>query len=170
MVYEATIVNKNYSAGSADEKKKHQNHYLQPQLLEPAVYWDPMLGPSSLFAKPEILLDNKLIVGSQLEDRNYMWQKLNRILCKLSLRRKKYASTLQHWIATSQDHRYTPAVPAIAGVDMVVGAKPVPASDARDPVIAPNLLKSMRSLIFDGPYKSKQRIANFGMDGKGNSF
>jgi hypothetical protein len=96
ITYRATVVNPTYAAGNQEADRKDPRQYTQPLELEPNSYVNPLLRGASFFTKVEVNIDGQKVSPEGLEDRNFLYQCLNRIYATDNQKKRKYGTKAHH--------------------------------------------------------------------------
>jgi hypothetical protein len=154
-------------------------HFIEPAILQPPIYINPLLGGSTFFSKCDRTID-----GIPIQDSNFdggqemLYHAANRIFTSDAVRKEKYGDPLV-WISNRSERDYTEAVDEVQGKPDIpaIPAGPngippaIPAQAATPWVVGrpiwrhPNLAKAMDPIIFDSAGQSQPGMLSFGFDG-----
>jgi hypothetical protein len=100
-------------AGGGD--KRYKKLHVQPHLLDPPVYINPLLNGQTFISMAEVKLKNMAWLAPPFENQGFHYQAMNRIFCNNGIRREKYCESMD-WISTTAERKYTQAVAAVAAI------------------------------------------------------
>ena len=118
--------------GAAGGDKRFRKLHVQPHLLDPPVYVNPLLNGQTFISMAEVKLKNMAWPMPPLENQGFHFQAMNRIFASNGIRREKYSEPMNDWISTTNERKYAAAV---AGVDAVPLQAAVEGTQAADKTV-----------------------------------
>jgi hypothetical protein len=144
---------------------KAGNKFITPDTNAQTYYISTLLKGAVFVAKQDVIMDNQLLEsGSNLDDKAFLYQALNRMFSN-SVIRLMVLGEDAYWVSSTNDMTVKPAVAASPGVNMATGEKPVPATLAEPAQLARALLESARLISHEKDTDASDILLTGGMDG-----
>jgi len=148
------------------------NHYartnIQPQLLDPPIYFNPHAAGLTLYSRMDVTIDNQRVDGSEtIGEHWFEYNVANRTICSSALRKEKYGEDYK-WISNTSERRYVEPVAAVEMETIQVQDRPDEVRPYRPAVPLSrhaNLTAAQNVITYDSLGKTASSTIRAGFDG-----